>query len=71
VDADDEAVQQEIFGPVLCVQPFDDADQALALPVSLRPGRAGTGARPSPGPGDGPATLPRSRGRPLRSGPAP
>jgi acyl-CoA reductase-like NAD-dependent aldehyde dehydrogenase len=31
VDADDEAVQQEIFGPVLCVQPFDDADQALAL----------------------------------------
>lgn len=28
---DDEAVQQEIFGPVLCVQVFDDIDEALAL----------------------------------------
>jgi aldehyde dehydrogenase (NAD+)/betaine-aldehyde dehydrogenase len=28
---DDPAVQQEIFGPVLCVQVFDDADEALAL----------------------------------------
>lgn len=31
VPADDEAVQQEIFGPVLCVQPFDDLDHAVAL----------------------------------------
>jgi aldehyde dehydrogenase (NAD+) len=28
---DDEAVQQEIFGPVLCVQVFDDIDEAVAL----------------------------------------
>ena len=28
---DDEAVQQEIFGPVLCVQVFDDLDEAVAL----------------------------------------
>ena len=28
---DDEAVLQEIFGPVLCVQVFDDLDEALAL----------------------------------------
>ena len=27
----DEAVQEEIFGPVLCVQVFDDLDEALAL----------------------------------------
>lgn len=27
----DEAVQEEIFGPVLCVQIFDDLEQALAL----------------------------------------
>lgn len=27
----DEAVQQEIFGPVLCVQVFDDVDEAVAL----------------------------------------
>jgi len=27
----DEAVQQEIFGPVLCVQVFDDLDEAVAL----------------------------------------
>jgi aldehyde dehydrogenase (NAD+) len=27
----DEAVQQEIFGPVLCVQVFDHLDEALAL----------------------------------------
>ena len=27
----DEAVQEEIFGPVLCVQVFDDLDQAVAL----------------------------------------
>ena len=31
VPSDDEAVRQEIFGPVLCVQAFDDADEALAL----------------------------------------
>ena len=31
VDASDEAIQQEIFGPVLCVQVFDDLDEALAL----------------------------------------
>ena len=28
---DDEAVQEEIFGPVLCVQVFDDLDEAVAL----------------------------------------
>lgn len=28
---DDAVVQQEIFGPVLCVQVFDDVDEALAL----------------------------------------
>jgi acyl-CoA reductase-like NAD-dependent aldehyde dehydrogenase len=28
---DDECVQQEIFGPVLAVQVFDDLDEALAL----------------------------------------
>lgn len=28
---DDPAVQQEIFGPVLCVQVFDEPEQALAL----------------------------------------
>lgn len=28
---DDEAVQQEIFGPVLCVQVFDDVDEAVSL----------------------------------------
>ena len=28
---DDEAVQEEIFGPVLCVQVFDDIDEAVAL----------------------------------------
>lgn len=28
---DDPAVQQEIFGPVLCVQVFDDAQEAVAL----------------------------------------
>ena len=28
---DDEAVQEEIFGPVLCVQIFDDLDEAVAL----------------------------------------
>lgn len=33
---DDEAVQEEIFGPVLCVQPFDDLDQALALANGTR-----------------------------------
>ena len=27
----DEAVQEEIFGPVLCVQVFDDLDEAVAL----------------------------------------
>jgi len=27
----DEAVQEEIFGPVLCVQVFDDVDEAVAL----------------------------------------
>ena len=31
VPADDEAVLEEIFGPVLCVQPFDDLDHAVAL----------------------------------------
>jgi len=31
VPADDEAVQQEIFGPVLAVQVFDDLDHAVAL----------------------------------------
>lgn len=29
--ADDPVVQQEIFGPVLVVQPFDDEEQAVAL----------------------------------------
>jgi aldehyde dehydrogenase (NAD+) len=29
--ADDEAVLEEIFGPVLCVQIFDDLDEAVAL----------------------------------------
>jgi len=29
--SDDPAVQQEIFGPVLCVQVFDDAEEAVAL----------------------------------------
>ncbi len=29
--ASDDAVQQEIFGPVLCVQVFDDLEEALAL----------------------------------------
>jgi aldehyde dehydrogenase (NAD+) len=28
---DDECVQQEIFGPVLCVQVFDSVDEAIAL----------------------------------------
>lgn len=32
----DEAVQEEIFGPVLCVQPFDDLDEALALANGTR-----------------------------------
>lgn len=27
----DEAVREEIFGPVLCVQPFDDLEEAVAL----------------------------------------
>ena len=27
----DESVREEIFGPVLCVQPFDDLDEAVAL----------------------------------------
>jgi acyl-CoA reductase-like NAD-dependent aldehyde dehydrogenase len=31
VPADDAAIQQEIFGPVLAVQVFDDEDEALAL----------------------------------------
>jgi len=31
LSAQDEAVQQEIFGPVLAVQVFDDLDQAVAL----------------------------------------
>ncbi len=31
VPPDDEAVLEEIFGPVLCVQPFDDLDHAVAL----------------------------------------
>ena len=31
VAPDDPAVQQEIFGPVLCVQVFDDAEEALVL----------------------------------------
>jgi aldehyde dehydrogenase (NAD+) len=31
VPPDDEAVQQEIFGPVLCVQVFDDIEEAVAL----------------------------------------
>ena len=31
VPAADEAVQEEIFGPVLCVQVFDDLDEAVAL----------------------------------------
>jgi aldehyde dehydrogenase (NAD+)/betaine-aldehyde dehydrogenase len=31
VPADDEAVLEEIFGPVLCVQVFDDLDEAVAL----------------------------------------
>ena len=31
VAANDEAVQEEIFGPVLCVQIFDDLDEAVAL----------------------------------------
>ncbi len=31
LESDDEAVQQEIFGPVLCVQVFDDLDEAVAL----------------------------------------
>ena len=32
----DEAVQEEIFGPVLCVQVFDDIDEALALANGTR-----------------------------------
>ena len=32
----DEAVQEEIFGPVLCVQVFDDLDEALALANGTR-----------------------------------
>jgi aldehyde dehydrogenase (NAD+)/betaine-aldehyde dehydrogenase len=36
VAPDDEAVQQEIFGPVLCVQLFDDLDEALALANGTR-----------------------------------
>ena len=32
----DEAVQEEIFGPVLCVQTFDDLDEALALANGTR-----------------------------------
>ena len=32
----DEAVQEEIFGPVLCVQTFDDLDQAVALANGTR-----------------------------------
>ncbi len=31
LDAQDEAVQEEIFGPVLAVQVFDDLDEAVAL----------------------------------------
>lgn len=31
VQPDDEAVREEIFGPVLCVQTFDDLDEAVAL----------------------------------------
>jgi aldehyde dehydrogenase (NAD+) len=31
VPPDDEAVQQEIFGPVLCIQIFDDIEEAVAL----------------------------------------
>ncbi|MBC7610096.1 MAG: aldehyde dehydrogenase family protein [Polaromonas sp.] len=31
LQADDEAVLEEIFGPVLCVQVFDDLDEAVAL----------------------------------------
>ncbi len=31
VPAQDEAVQDEIFGPVLCVQVFDELDEAIAL----------------------------------------
>ena len=40
---DDEAVQQEIFGPVITVQQFDDEAQALALGErrGLRPGLLG------------------------------
>ena len=36
LDPMDEAVQEEIFGPVLCVQPFDDLDEALALANGTR-----------------------------------
>ena len=36
LDPGDEAVQDEIFGPVLCVQPFDDLDEALALANGTR-----------------------------------
>ena len=32
----DEAVQEEIFGPVLAVQVFDDIDEALALANGTR-----------------------------------
>lgn len=36
LQASDEAVQEEIFGPVLCVQVFDDPDEALALANGTR-----------------------------------
>ncbi|NDH52450.1 MAG: aldehyde dehydrogenase family protein [Betaproteobacteria bacterium] len=39
LQASDEAVQEEIFGPVLCVQVFDDPDEALALANGTRFGR--------------------------------
>src|SRR5690606_9832358 len=31
VRQDSELVQREVFGPVLCVLPFDDEDEAVAL----------------------------------------
>jgi aldehyde dehydrogenase (NAD+) len=36
LQASDEAVQEEIFGPVLAVQVFDDVDEALALANGTR-----------------------------------